>query len=40
LWRAMRTVGLRLWDESSKKLVGWRQLREVERQRQDGTPPS
>ncbi|MFY9345592.1 MAG: fatty acid desaturase [Planctomycetota bacterium] len=27
MWCAMRTLGLRLWDESSKKLVGWRHLR-------------
>jgi len=27
LWCGLRTIGLRLWDESSKKLVGWRHLR-------------
>jgi omega-6 fatty acid desaturase (delta-12 desaturase) len=29
IWQALRTLSLRLWDESSKKLVGWRHLRDV-----------
>lgn len=28
---SLRTLGLRLWDESSKKLVGWRHLRDLKR---------
>ncbi|MBX3465199.1 MAG: fatty acid desaturase [Planctomycetes bacterium] len=37
LFGSLRSLGLRLWDESSKKLIGWRQLRRVRRQRrQDG----
>ncbi len=29
LWQSVRNLGLRLWDESSKKLVGWRHMRAV-----------
>ena len=28
LWQSLRALGLRLWDESSKQLVGWRHLRQ------------
>jgi len=28
LFSSLRSLGLRLWDESSKKLVGWRHLRQ------------
>ena len=30
---SLRSIGLRLWDESSKKLVGWRQLRRLRAER-------
>lgn len=33
LWGSLRSLGLRLWDESSKKLIGWRQLRRIRKQR-------
>jgi omega-6 fatty acid desaturase (delta-12 desaturase) len=33
-WESVRNVGLRLWDESSKKLVGWRHMRRVRRAQQ------
>jgi omega-6 fatty acid desaturase (delta-12 desaturase) len=33
LFASLRSLGLRLWDESSKKLIGWRQLRRVEARR-------
>jgi omega-6 fatty acid desaturase (delta-12 desaturase) len=29
IWSSLRTLGLKLWDESAKKLVGWRRLREI-----------
>jgi len=32
LWTSLRSLGLRLWDESSKKLVGWRHLRHLRQQ--------
>jgi len=35
LWCALRTLGLRLWDESSKKLVGWRHLRALRKRTKD-----
>lgn len=28
-WSSFRSMRLRLWDEASRKLVGWRQLREI-----------
>ena len=31
LWGSVRSLGLRLWDESSRKLIGWRQLRRIRR---------
>jgi omega-6 fatty acid desaturase (delta-12 desaturase) len=42
LWQSLRSLGLRLWDESSKQLVGWRQLRLVRRRRREteGDDPS
>lgn len=30
-WTSLRTVKLRLWDETSRKLVGWRELRAIRR---------
>jgi omega-6 fatty acid desaturase (delta-12 desaturase) len=42
LWQSLRTLGLRLWDESSKKLVGWGQMRKARQRRraeQDASPP-
>jgi omega-6 fatty acid desaturase (delta-12 desaturase) len=39
LWDGLRSLGLRLWDESSKKLVGYRHLRErrrAERRQREG----
>jgi omega-6 fatty acid desaturase (delta-12 desaturase) len=33
LWQSLRSLGLRLWDESSKKLVGWRHMRQLKRAR-------
>jgi omega-6 fatty acid desaturase (delta-12 desaturase) len=35
---SLRSLGLRLWDESSKKLIGWRQLRHLRRQRDRSAP--
>jgi len=35
LWSSFRSLNLRLWDEASRKLVGWRHLRGL---RQAGTP--
>jgi omega-6 fatty acid desaturase (delta-12 desaturase) len=35
LWCSLRTIGLRLWDESSKKLVGWRHLRALRKRKKD-----
>jgi omega-6 fatty acid desaturase (delta-12 desaturase) len=35
LFGSLRSLGLRLWDESSRKLVGWRHLRELRRARRD-----
>ncbi|MCB9899517.1 MAG: fatty acid desaturase [Planctomycetes bacterium] len=32
---SLRSLGLRLWDESSRKLVGWRHMRELRRQHRD-----
>ena len=32
LWSSVRSLGLRLWDESSKKLVGFRHVRKIRRQ--------
>ncbi|MBL9078279.1 MAG: fatty acid desaturase [Planctomycetes bacterium] len=42
LWSSLRSLRLRLWDEASKKLIGWRQLRRMraERRRAGQTPPS
>ena len=41
LWGSLRSLGLRLWDESSKKLIGWRQLRRIRKQppASGATPP-
>ncbi len=33
LFGSLRSMGLRLWDESSKKLIGWRQLHRVKHER-------
>jgi omega-6 fatty acid desaturase (delta-12 desaturase) len=33
LFGSLRSLGLRLWDESSKKLIGWRQLHRVRHER-------
>ncbi|MCK5942218.1 MAG: fatty acid desaturase, partial [Planctomycetes bacterium] len=30
-WSSFRSLRLRLWDEASRKLVGWRQLRAIRR---------
>jgi omega-6 fatty acid desaturase (delta-12 desaturase) len=41
LFGSLRSMGLRLWDESSKKLIGWRQLHRVRHERsgqQNGVP--
>jgi omega-6 fatty acid desaturase (delta-12 desaturase) len=37
----LKTLGLRLWDESSKKLVGFRHLKKAKRERPSSgpTPP-
>jgi acyl-lipid omega-6 desaturase (Delta-12 desaturase) len=35
MWSALRTLGLRLWCESSKRLVGWRALRSRRPRRRD-----
>ncbi len=32
LWQSVKTLGLRLWDESSAKLVGWRHMRQTRRE--------
>lgn len=32
LWSSLRSLGLRLWDESSKRLVGFRHVRRLRRQ--------
>jgi acyl-lipid omega-6 desaturase (Delta-12 desaturase) len=37
-WQSVRQLGLRLWDESSKKLVGWRHIRGVRRGVQPAPP--
>ncbi|MGE3172212.1 MAG: fatty acid desaturase [Planctomycetota bacterium] len=34
LWQGVRALGLKLWDESSKKLVGFRHARKVRRERE------
>jgi hypothetical protein len=28
-WSSFRSLRLRLWDEASRRLVGWRELREL-----------
>jgi omega-6 fatty acid desaturase (delta-12 desaturase) len=42
LWQSFRSLGLRLWDEESRKLVGYRQARakrrELKRQRERSAP--
>ena len=46
LWQAVRNLGLRLWDETSQRLVSWRQMRKLRKartraeQRDDERPPS
>lgn len=30
LWQSVRNLGLRLWDESSKTLIGWRHIRRLQ----------
>ena len=42
IWAALRALGLKVWDESTKKLVGWREVRELRRQfrsRNRSSPP-
>jgi omega-6 fatty acid desaturase (delta-12 desaturase) len=39
MWQSVRTLGLRLWDETSKRLVGWRHLRKA-RAQQRASPSS
>ena len=34
LWQAVRNLGLRLWDETSQRLVTWRQMRTLRQARQ------
>src|SRR5687768_8426469 len=36
LWQSLRTIGLRLWDESSKKLVGWKHMRKLRNRAKGG----
>jgi acyl-lipid omega-6 desaturase (Delta-12 desaturase) len=35
LWRSLRNLGLRLWDESSKRLVGSRHLRKLRKRQRE-----
>jgi acyl-lipid omega-6 desaturase (Delta-12 desaturase) len=39
LWQSMRTVSLRLWDETSKKLVGWRFMKKARAQQRSHASP-
>jgi omega-6 fatty acid desaturase (delta-12 desaturase) len=40
LGQALRTVRLKLWDEERQRLVGWRDLRELQRAGDADRPPS
>jgi omega-6 fatty acid desaturase (delta-12 desaturase) len=40
IWQAVRTLSLRLWDESSKRLVGWRHVRKMKAGRERPTAPA